>query len=557
MRRFLLLVCVVSLGCGDDDRPGRDSGSGMDVVTPLMCSTTTDTDGDGLYDDYEGMGDFDGDGIPNHMDTDSDGDGLSDMQERGDQMGCESRNTDGDAYPDYLDNDSDNDGLGDREESEVYFTNPLLEDTDGDGFPDGAEVATGHDASDASDGIDPDDFFVVLPFGGPEQIRTLRFGTTLRKADVFFVVDRTGSMDGEVSNLRSGLSGLVDTLVTLIPDVGVGVGGYAGFGNLPPCMTIIGIETCSDGPPGDLPFELTNVITTDRTEMQSAVDRLRADMGGANWASSTEALYQTATGEGIRWGDDSDQMVPPQTCARVPDEPGVRFGYPCFRPGALPIIIPITDTSSKNGPGTSGSQNYEAGSPPHTLDQTRLALAGIGARVFGVVSGQEIDSPTAEAQMTDWATNTGTVDGSGAPIVFRINSDGSGLTDRVADAVSRLATETPQDITTRTEDGDDLPVQDPPIDATTMIKRITPLAAYDEAGLVIGPDVITRDDRAFYSVTPGTTVEFEIQFLNDTVPPIATAQIFLARIIVVGNGVADLDAREVIILVPAGSGPLI
>ena len=272
----------------------------MDVVTPLMCSTTTDTDGDGLYDDYEGMGDFDGDGIPNHMDTDSDGDGLSDMQERGDQMGCESRNTDGDAYPDYLDNDSDNDGLGDREESEVYFTNPLLEDTDGDGFPDGAEVATGHDASDASDGIDPDDFFVVLPFGGPEQIRTLRFGTTLRKADVFFVVDRTGSMDGEVSNLRSGLSGLVDTLVTLIPDVGVGVGGYAGFGNLPPCMTIIGIRTRADAPPLHLPLELTNVITTDPTEIPPPLTRLLAPPRVPPSPSSTHTLSSTATGQAIR-----------------------------------------------------------------------------------------------------------------------------------------------------------------------------------------------------------------------------------------------------------------
>ena len=556
-RAVLLFASLMIVACGDDDRPGRlDGGGGTDAFV-RRCETTTDTDGDGLYDDYEGTGDFDGDGTPDFMDLDSDNDGIPDSVERGDRMGCEARNTDGDAFPDHLDNDSDNDGLGDREETEVYSTDPLLEDSDGDGFSDAAEVATMSDPRDPESGIDPDDFYVVLPFGGPEQVRTLRFGTTLRKADVFFVVDRTGSMSEEIRNLRSGLSGLVDSIVTLIPDVGVGVGGFAGFGNLPPCMTIIGgLEACADGPPGDLPFELESVIVTDRTAMQAAVDGLNADMGGANWASSTEALYQTATGEGVSWGSESNQMVPPQTCARVPDEPGVRFGYPCFRPGALPIIIPITDTSSKNGPGTSSSQDYD--SPiPHTVDQTRLALAGIGARVFGVVSGQEIDSPTAEAQMRDWAMNTGTVDGSGAPIMFRINSDGSGLTDRVAEAINRLATETPQDITTRTQDGDDLPVQDPPVDATLMIKEITPVAAYDPAGIEIGPDVLSRDDRAFYGVTPGTTVEFSIRFFNDVVAPISTAQIFLAEIVVVGNGVADLDSREVIILVPAGSGPLI
>lgn len=559
MTRALTLLCAFALlaGCSSDPRPTRDGGvdgATMDATGPNRCDSMVDSDGDGLWDDFETMNDFDLDGTPNHLDLDSDGDGISDRDESGDLGGCIARNSDGDAFFDYLDNDSDNDGLSDREETETYFTDPLNEDSDGDGFTDTAEVATGHDPNDATDGLAADDFFLVLPFGDPSQTRNLRFGTTLRKADVFFMMDRTGSMSGEVSNLKSGLAGLVDRLVVDIPDIGVGVGGFAGFGGLA-CMPIFGgLEACVDGPSGDLPFELEGVITTDRAQMQSQVDSLEADQGGATWASSAEALYQAATGAGI------GTWVPPQTCPTIPDEVGSRFGYPCFRPGALPIIVPITDTSSHNGPLTSSNyspSDFPAGAAAHTLDETRAALLGIGARVFGIVSGVEVDSPTPEAQMRDWATNTGTVDAAGNPIVFTIGSDGSGLTDSIADAINRLATETPQDITTRVQDGRDVPMQDPPIDAGGFIKRITPTQAFDEAGIMLPADAPARDDIAFYSVTPGTTVEFEIEFQNDFVEPMLTSQVFLAKIIVVGNGVADLDEREVVIVVPAGDGPLI
>ena len=65
------------------------------------------------------------------------------------------------------------------------------------------------------------------------------------------------------------------------------------------------------------------------------------------------------------------------------------------------------------------------------------------------------------------------------------------------------------------------------------------------------------DDVAFYDVVPGTQVDFDIRFLNDVRPPAASAQIFQARIIVVGNGVADLDARNVYIIVPPDGGVIL
>jgi gliding motility-associated-like protein len=84
-----------------------------------------DCDGDGILNGMEcttgvNCPDFDGDGIPNYLDTDSDNDQIGDITEG-------EVDTDGDGKSNYLDLDSDNDGILDSRET----TNDL----DGDGKP--------------------------------------------------------------------------------------------------------------------------------------------------------------------------------------------------------------------------------------------------------------------------------------------------------------------------------------------------------------------------------------------------------------------------------------
>ena len=56
--------------------------------------------------------------------------------------------------------------------------------------------------------------------------------------------------------------------------------------------------------------------------------------------------------------------------------------------------------------------------------------------------------------------------------------------------------------------------------------------------------------NAFTKVYPGSTVRFTVTATNTLVQPTAVPQVFRAKIKVLAGGCADLDEREVIILVP-------
>ncbi|MCA9300693.1 MAG: hypothetical protein KDA28_16605, partial [Phycisphaerales bacterium] len=269
------------------------------------CDPDRDTDGDGIADAAEGLDDADGDGLPNHMDADSDGDGATDQVEHDGARPCVRLDTDMDGTPDFLDTDSDNDGLSDADERNVYFTDPLVRDSDGDNITDLGEVAAGVDPNDPTSVIPPEDFFVVLPYLGVHERRSLRFSTNLRLADIYFLIDTTGSMEEPIANVRSSLSNIAESLNAAIPNVAMGVGHFADF-------------PFSDGNPfgpaffggqADEPYENVQDITTSLGDVQNALDGLTITDGGDGPEAPVEALFQTATGEGGAWTFDFNQSM--------------------------------------------------------------------------------------------------------------------------------------------------------------------------------------------------------------------------------------------------------
>ncbi len=101
-----------------------------------------DSDGDGVYDQFEVKGDTDGDGIEDRFDDDDDNDRIPTIDEA-------TIDSDGDGIKDYLDTDSDNDGLFDG--ADAQRLNPCVPldgpgcsaDVDGDGLSAREEIARG------------------------------------------------------------------------------------------------------------------------------------------------------------------------------------------------------------------------------------------------------------------------------------------------------------------------------------------------------------------------------------------------------------------------------
>jgi hypothetical protein len=399
----------------------------------------------------------------------------------------------------------------------------LNPDTDDDGWDDLAEWA--HPTADPNDpavGIPPDDYYLVLPPDGPLEERDLIFGTNIQIADVYFLVDTTGSMYGEIDNIKSNLSSLIIPQIRLrIPDAAIGVGWFADF------------PTGGYGGGDDRAYEHLQSMTLDTALAQTAVNSLPNRGGSDGPESQVEAMYQTMTGEGL------GSWVP------IYAGPDCR-GAPCFREGALPIILLFTDAPFHNGP--TGGEPYTGITPaPHTWADAVRVVNGAHGKVLGMSSGDSYYGGWADLEAT--AVATGSVDLDGRSLVWDIGSDGAALGTSVVDAIELLATRVPFDVDTLEEADPAYPLG---VDTTCFIQRIIPQEWYEPVGMEHEDAVAFMDESTFYQVLPGTNVEFLVQFQNDgCFEGDEYARIFRATIVVQGDHVMRLDERVVLIIVPA------
>ncbi len=471
----------------------------------------TDSDNDGILDIYEGINDIDKDGKPNFLDDDSDGDGILDKDEKGPDV--EPVDTDKDGTPDFLDTDSDNDGLSDSEEIK-WGSDPTKVDTDGDGFDDNTEHAIGSDPNDPSSGIPEGQFYVILPFEDPVVNKNLIFSTDIAKADILFLIDLSGSMGQEHSNLKKGIKDvIIDGVKAKIPDVGFGL---VKFGTIE-----------------DKVYNLTQKITTDESKIKSAIDSISSCGGSEEY--HTNALYEAATGDErheefteTHWiGSDDHYYV---NISKVSCPAGT-FGGACFREGALPIFIMASDEGF--GSGKFGFDKH-SGNASITMQNAIDAMNSIKAKFIGIDSGASMTS------FNTVSTGTKSVDSSSNPFNYKISSDGSGMSNKIVDAVIALTSNIEIDLSTVTKSiANSYGVSD----TTKFIKKITPVSADPANGATISGNIFTK-------VHPGTKVTFKIDFQNDFFENTDTAsKLFKAEINVLGSG-AFLDKRNVYIIVP-------
>ena len=509
-----------SIEAGDPLSPVDSDGDG------IFDFTDTDSDNDGVLDLYESEKDADGDKTPNYLDLDSDGDKIPDCIEK---YGILFRDTDKDGYPDckaphdystppadtdkdkaydFIDMDSDGDGLSDSDEvicPNLKKDGRVFSDVDGDGFSDLAEIAVGSKICDKNQGvtdIEGVDFYFELPYGGPVETDTLTFFPSVQKADIFFSIDTTGSMDGELYNLKHTLSSvIIPQTRAIITDSAFGVAQFRDEDE----------SSLIQNNPS------TNIMTA-----QMSMNNLVAQSGGDGPEAGYFSLHNMAV-NGI------------------------------FRSGSIPIAIHITDAVS-----------HERGaSKADTISSlTAKGIKTITVFSLGGYDGATAETQLNELSTLTGAVVPECAEAGRTTLFYTIDAEGNGLDTAVVNGIDALVKYAVFDVYSLSSDDGDAGT----VDTSCFLKKVEALEFIAPPGDTCAPvataeklngSVYNNGFTNFVTGTSnplitGTTLKFTVEAQNDTcVKQTDHAQAFTAVIhIVDAVSGAYLDSQNVTIIVP-------
>jgi hypothetical protein len=444
--------------------------------------------------------------------------------------------TEGDGTRDYVDPDSDDDGLPDRWEAERGM-DPGNPDSDLGGIPDLLEVGYGTDPLDATGDLPwPRDLLFVVPYNDPAvpdpvvgpdpAVGHLVFSTDIRVADVVFALDFSTSMAEEYENLRDSL------VATIVPGVR-GVIRDVWF-------SVVQFQDCGHCRSS---MERVQEMTDDVGSVEAALMDWVPDFSCPGQEPYTHVLQLIATGDMtpfVHWAGVSPEYW---TCG------GGGFGWPCFRPDSMPIVILFGDEHFGDA--------TEFCNPLVTHDDAVDALNSVGAKFIGVNSGP--GSGSAHDDMIVIAEGTGSVDVAGAPLVFDIATDGSGLGSQVVEAIRILSRHVPVDtsLRLRDEEGDLVDALEHFVDRFEAnveggIADPRDPSMVCEGGLEVA-DLAPVDGipDTFTDLLPGTAVCFDVLArANWIAPETHEPQVFAVDVALLADGAAVGAGRQLRFLVP-------
>lgn len=210
---------------------------------------------------------------------------------------------------------------------------------------------------------------IIAPHGDPDgpTVAMVTATPSISQADVFFAVDATGSMAGEIRTLANSLMDtIIPGITDEVPDVWFGAGSYRDFPITP------------FGSSADQPFFLDQALTANTSAVELALGAMAASGGLDVPESLIEALHQIATGAGL--------SGPGETFVEPNDE---GLGGVGFRSGSLPFIFPITDapTHAPFEPECiSVDYNDAINEVAATREQVHAELGSLCAKVLPIVS---------------------------------------------------------------------------------------------------------------------------------------------------------------------------
>ena len=564
-------------GVGANGAGGSTSSSGSGEGGTLFfdaggtCADPTDKDKD-LIADFLELGpakDTDGDGTPDALDDDSDGDGVLDKNEAAnpkllpEEPGqtrsgpCDPlADSDGDGDPDVRDLDSDNDGVSDTQESGYDADGSLgcrvQIDCDHDGIIDVVELAAGSSPTDPVSVPANAGLYFVLPYQGGPQTKDFTFSTGVAKADIYFMIDTTASMQPAIDNLKASIdTEVIPTILNgdpaanpPIPPIGdawIGVGEvrdvpWLPYGQMGDELYRYRFNINAQTVAGDMAPPVFNGQTyTAPAATKKILNTLVAGGGGDAPEGTTQALWLAAKNDtyaltiGGIWNPGT-----PYACGL----PG-GFGVPCFRPQSLPIFVIVTDAAFHNGPNVANQYDgAKVGGTVKTYADAVDALNGIHAKVVGVPVATGTPN-AARLDLTDLANKTGSLwhdpqfGGSDRPLVPTTDVTGS-VSKEVVRLLGLLAGAGLHDVTTSNAtydcaggvdcNGDgqnDLeyhnPIVDPEVTPYDASKLITLVETVESAAIPL--PYASRTESTFTGVQGNAPVTFRVHAENTSIKP--------------------------------------
>ncbi len=559
-------------GAGGASTSSGAGGSGGDLFSTAASGMATcdpkDSDGDGIADALE-PGDTDKDGKPDAMSADDDGDGYPDTLEAANAAlfgagktraaTCDPlADTDQDGIPDIVDLDTDNDGLGDSFERAFDPDGSKgcwrKLDCDGDGVIDLIELAAGTDPTDATSVPADPALYFVLPYKAGEQTKDFTFATGVSKADIYFLVDTTASMQPAIDALKSSIDAkIIPTIlngdpaamppIPPISDAWIGIGSvrdvpWSGYGQPGDDLYTNHFTIANQAVLGNVaPPVVIGGVDTAPASVKTILGSLTAAGGGDGPEGTTQALWIAATNQpyaatiGGIW---SPAAPYPSSCGG----PGIT-GVPCFRPKSVPVFVIVTDAAMHNGPVAANSYDSTKVGQTRSYAEAADALNAIDAKIIGVpVAGG--NPGAARADLTDLAKKTGSLyhdlafGGTDSPLVPTVDVSTGAISDQVVRMLGLLAGAGLHDVTTARAnydcaggvdcDGDGAPDPayhnppgmpgGPPYDASGLIVDVSTVAS-----TAVPLPYASLDASTFHGVRGDSELTFRVHARNDTLAP--------------------------------------
>jgi hypothetical protein len=223
-----------------------------------------------------------------------------------------------------------------------------LPDDDGDGVPNDADDCPGTpdwiscDDDPSNDGLYQTAFYDST--GANEVVRRsiVDVVADIPEVDIYFLIDATPTLAEEITVLQAEIRNIISDIRLSFPNAQFGLGLYREYPLAPLAAAY-----------SQAPYHHILDFTGDDLLVETAVSTLNTVQNATSASAATQALYSVASGLGL------GEFVPNR--GSCPNAPEADIGYPCFRDGALHVVMNITDAEVHNGPDPAGA---EYGDPP-------------------------------------------------------------------------------------------------------------------------------------------------------------------------------------------------